>query len=314
MGFLEIFIPLFSSDLKRRILFLLFCCLFAVYSFCTVISITWLVIVDLIKMICCYLVILLWNMVALPRIVKVIVAPTNIQARSHLDPRGIAMISMVRLSKVPFSPLGVTGHPKNCIPPESKREEYVRMFLGELLQVIVVDTNHYARAKFGARESAFHDINHRAWVGITLEEMMAFLGLVVNMSLIHNGDVREYWSTNPFQGTPFFREVFHRDRFLEILYNFQYPELEGSVHRLRKVLYLVQHQSQQYQRFYVPEREVCVDKSITGFQVRTTATQYMPNKHHHRWGLKLRCLCNSRTGYIWDFLCTEALMMLLMSL
>ena len=143
-----------------------------------------------------------------------------------------------------FSPLGVAGQPKNCIPPESKPEEYVCMFLGELLQVIVVDTNHYARAKFAARESAFPDKNHSAWVDITLEEMMAFLGLVVNMNLIHKGDVREYWSTNPSRGTPFFREIFHRDRFLQILYNFHYPELEGSVHRLRKELYLVQHLSQ----------------------------------------------------------------------
>ena len=45
---------------------------------------------------------------------------------------------------------------------------------------------------------------------------MAFLGLMVNMSLIHKGDVREYWSINPSQETPFFREVFHGDRFLEI--------------------------------------------------------------------------------------------------
>ena len=59
---------------------------------------------------------------------------------------------------------------------------------------------------------------------------MAFLSLVINMSLIHKGDVREYWSSNLSQATPFFRVVFHRDRFLEILHNFHYPE-----HRLRKV-------------------------------------------------------------------------------
>ena len=71
----------------------------------------------------------------------------------------------------------------------------------------------------------------------------------------HESVGREYWSSNLSQATPFLQVVFHIDRFLEILYNFHYPELEGSVHRLRKVLYLVQHLSQQYQRFYVPERE-----------------------------------------------------------
>ena len=41
------------------------------------------------------------------------------------------------LDRYPFSPLGVAGHLKNCISPRSKPEEYVHMFLGELIQVIV---------------------------------------------------------------------------------------------------------------------------------------------------------------------------------
>ena len=97
------------------------------------------------------------------------------------------------------------------------------MFLGELIQVIVVDTNHDARAKIAARESACPDKLHRQWVNVTLEEMMAFLGLVINMNLIHKDDAREYWSSNLSQVTPFLRVVFHKDRFLE-MYNFHYHE------------------------------------------------------------------------------------------
>ena len=115
------------------------------------------------------------------------------------------------LDRYPFSPPGVAGHQKDCIPRKSKSEEYVCMFLGELIQVIVVDTNHYARAKIAARESACPDKIHSPWVDATLEEMVASLGLVVNMSLIHQGEVREYWSSNLSQATPIFRVVFHRD-------------------------------------------------------------------------------------------------------
>ena len=52
------------------------------------------------------------------------------------------------------------------------------------------NTNHYARAKIAARESACPDKIHHPWVDVMLEEMMAFLGLVINISLIHKGDVR----------------------------------------------------------------------------------------------------------------------------
>ena len=130
-------------------------------------------------------------------------------------------------------------------------------------------------------KSARPDNNHSAWVDITLEEMKAFLGLVVNLSLTCKGHVKEYWSLNPSQAFPFFRQVFTRDGFLDILQSLHYPALEGSVRKLKKVLYLVQHLSQQYQRVYLPEREICVDEGIIGFQGRMPATQYMPNKHHH---------------------------------
>ena len=92
------------------------------------------------------------------------------------------------------------------------------MFLGVLLEEIVVDTNIYGRRKFSSK-SACPDNNHRSWVDITLEEMKAFLGLVVNMSLTRKGDVKEYWSLNPSLAFPFFRQAFTRARFLDILHS-----------------------------------------------------------------------------------------------
>ena len=82
------------------------------------------------------------------------------------------------LDRNTFSPPAVGGHPRNCIPPDSRPEEYVCMFLGVLLEEIVVDTNIYGRRKFSLK-STCPDNNHRAWVDITLEEMKAFLGLAV---------------------------------------------------------------------------------------------------------------------------------------
>ena len=135
------------------------------------------------------------------------------------------------------------------------------MFLGVFLQELVDDTNIYGRRKF-TPNAACPDNNHRAWVGVTLEEMKAFLGFAVNMSLTYKGDVKQYWSTNPTQTMPIFRHVFTRDRFLDIMHCLHYPALAGSDHKLKKVLYLVQHFCSQYQRFFLPAREICVDESL----------------------------------------------------
>ena len=52
-----------------------------------------------------------------------------------------------------FSPPAVGGHPKNCIPPDFRPEEYVCMFLG--------DTNIYGRRRFSSK-SACPDNNQHA--------------------------------------------------------------------------------------------------------------------------------------------------------
>ena len=51
----------------------------------------------------------------------------------------------------------------------------------------------------------------------------------------------------------------------------------------------------------MPKREVRVDESLIDFEGEAPAIQYMPNKHHHRFGFKLFCLCESSTGYTVNF-------------
>ena len=105
--------------------------------------------------------------------------------------------------------------------------------LVSFLSKLLLSLNIYGRRNFSSK-SACPDNNRRAWVDITLEEMKAFLGLVVHTSLTCKGDVKEYWSLNPSQAFPFFRQVFTRDRFLDILHSLHYPALEGSVHKLKR--------------------------------------------------------------------------------
>ena len=80
-----------------------------------------------------------------------------------------------------------------------------------------------------------------------------------------------------------------------------FPQIEGDSSKLQKVQAIVQHFSQQFQEYYVPEQQVSIDESLIGFEGRGPAIQYMPNKHHHRFGIKLFCLCESSTGYTYSF-------------
>ena len=48
----------------------------------------------------------------------------------------------------------------------------------------------------------------------------------------------------------------------------------------------MKHFSEQFQFYYVPRREVSIEESLIGFEGRALAIQYMPNKHHYRFGFK----------------------------
>ena len=100
------------------------------------------------------------------------------------------------------------------------------------------------------------------------------------------------------QSTPFFPLVFTRDIFFMLQSVLHFAELPGDNSKLRKVQGIVQDFSQQFQTYYIPKQHFSIDKSLIGYEGRAPAMQYLANKHHYCFGLKLFCVCESETGYI----------------
>ena len=59
-----------------------------------------------------------------------------------------------------------------------------------------------------------------------------------------------------------------------------------------------------FQRTYVPERDVSVDESLMAYKGRLSWIQLIASKRA-RFGIKFDMLCESSTGYIWNsVICT----------
>lgn len=58
-----------------------------------------------------------------------------------------------------------------------------------------------------------------------------------------------------------------------------------------------------FRLYYTPHRELSIDKSLVGTKSRSQLLQYLPNKHHHKWGVKLWMLCDSVSRYCLGFFC-----------
>ncbi|UYV63933.1 hypothetical protein LAZ67_2006053 [Cordylochernes scorpioides] len=143
-----------------------------------------------------------------------------------------------------------------------------------------------------------------AWKDTTLDEMMAFIGVIFNMGNVKKNQIRDYWSKNELLETPWFGKVMSRGRF-ELLYSCfsliddsnLVPSSHPDYNPTARFEKLIEHVNNKFIYYYKPTQNLTVYESLVCLKNRTRLRQYMPQKHHGRFGVKLWMLCESKTGY-----------------
>ncbi|KAK0053275.1 piggyBac transposable element-derived protein 4 [Biomphalaria pfeifferi] len=73
-----------------------------------------------------------------------------------------------------------------------------------------------------------------------------------------------------------------------------------------KVQELIKHFNAKFKYFYHPTQNVSIDESMIGFKGKNPhIRQFMPNKRHARFGIKMWCLSDSANGYLCQFEISE---------
>ena len=67
-----------------------------------------------------------------------------------------------------------------------------------------------------------------------------------------------------------------------------FPESDGATGKLKKFQYILKHFS-----ICLKGKLALIDENLIDFEGRAPAIQYMPNKHHHRFGFKFFCLVSN---------------------
>ena len=210
----------------------------------------------------------------------------NIQLDS-LNWQSVAAADGIVNSGITFAPNHPVG-PKFCIRQDSKPHEL--SLLGQsFLDELVYETNIYGDAKAAAKGDDLPRTSQlRSWKHTNKEELLAFFGLVINMGLVKVSSIHEYWNTrNESQSVPYFRKVFSYNRFNMLQTTFHFPEGDDQNAKMKKVEYIVKHFASRFQRFYYMKQNVSIDESLIGFQGRAPGIQYLPDKHHHRFGFNI---------------------------
>lgn len=93
-----------------------------------------------------------------------------------------------------------------------------------------------------------------------------------------------------------------RDRFLQIFWmlhvgNDATAESNRAIRRTRKIHGVIEHIERQFQKYFVPDRNIAIDESTIGFKGKIIFKTYNPKKPT-KWGMRLFVLADSNSGYV----------------
>ena len=160
---------------------------------------------------------------------------------------------------------------------------------------LVEHTNQYAAVKLAAAPPSRRSL-YSNWRDVTMEEMKAFVGVILNMGVVQLPDIRDYWRQDETVNLPFFRSIFSHDRFLQIFRLLHVGDIP-SPNRPSKIEPWLQLLLPKFQRAFTPSKHVAVDESVITFKGRVSFRQYLKGKPNP-WGIKAFVLADSITGYL----------------
>lgn len=186
-----------------------------------------------------------------------------------------------------------------------KEIDFFNLFFDDgLIDLISKETNDFSKSIFDPNISqagpSSQSPSSSSFSETNGDEIRVFFALIMLMSIIKKPTIQMYFSTDPIFATPFFNSVMSRNRFKDILRCLHFTSEVGT-NKLLKIRPIVSSIIRKFQDLYTPDREICIDESLFAWKGRLGFRQYIPTKRA-RYGIKIYKLCESRTGYIWNFL------------
>ena len=153
--------------------------------------------------------------------------------------------------------------------PESPLEVFELFFTEELQEMIVEESNRYARQVMGEEQ-------YTHWNKITVQELKAYLGFRILMGINHLPSVDDHWSKDSCLHYAPIAEKIPRWRFREISRYLHFvnndhlaPRGDPLHDRLGKVRPLIDYLGSRFAALYEPSKNLAVDEAMIKFQGRS---------------------------------------------
>ncbi|KAL0858681.1 hypothetical protein ABMA27_011173 [Loxostege sticticalis] len=178
----------------------------------------------------------------------------------------------------------------------------------DILGHIVTETNQYATKILSA---AFQS----EWYPTNPDEILCLFAFWVMLGIIRMPTIISCFSVDPLLKTEIFRRIFTRNRYENLTRALHFVDSgpafndtnpsgtsvarsHDRIHRLRPI---IDHLNFKFQNNYIPDKNICIDESLTLWKGRLDIKQYIRSKAS-KFGIKTFELCESATGYLWSFI------------
>ena len=184
--------------------------------------------------------------------------------------------------------------------------ECFQKFIDEdMWQLFAEQTNIYANQFLAANPNLKPGSRARSWRYTNPTEMKTLIGLLMLQGIIRKPEIGMYFSKRESILTPYFSQIITEKRFrllLKFLHFADNSKFEPDKHhkKLYKIQPILDHLKSKFSSVYTPEQNICVDESLLPWKGRLGWIQYIPTKRS-RFGVKFYKLCESSTGYVWNF-------------
>ena len=191
----------------------------------------------------------------------------------------------------------------------SPPEFFEKFFDDQVIELIAIETNRFAKQTIEAAgvESLPKKARLREWHDTSAEETKLYVALLILQGVDSKSENRFYFGKRESVRNSLFPKVMSGCRFemiskfLHFVDNTSYACCANAPERkLAKIQSLIDVLLPKFRNNYIPTKNISIDESLLGWKGRLSYVQYFPSKRK-RFGIKFFDLCESATGYIWNF-------------
>ena len=184
-------------------------------------------------------------------------------------------------------------------------DSFMSIIDSEVAESIVMWTNERAEQFFEGRRNTI--VNGIKWKPVDIPTIYLFLGLIMNMGVVREPEISNYWSSHPQYGGPpiFTSKVMSRNYFMNILKFIRFSsvdDVDKKDHktRIEPFLELLRTKSKEHVN---PGVHIAIDEALILWKGRLKFRQFIKTKRS-RFGIKVFVTCpgdHKYYGYSWDF-------------